>query len=503
LRSCSWPAIASLTFLAAATLVGCSGAAPAEDVDPGTVVATSTGSVRGLAQDGVSSWEGVPYAAPPVGDLRWQAPQPVEPWSGVREARDFGPACVQGTPTALSEALIKVEDTSEDCLTLNVHRPTGSERPLPVMVWIHGGAFSYGSGSQPVYNSPELVKRGIVLVTLNYRLGRLGFLAHPALQEDAGRVANFGLLDQAAALTWVRDNIAGFGGDPANVTVFGESAGGVSVNALMSAPLGAGLFDRAVAQSGLGREPSMTWDRAVEDAAAGLEPVVGGAASAAGLRALDAEQVMSLPVNVLAGQAPILDDVFPRPVAAAFEAGVEADVPYLTGTTDLELPDVVFERLGSDPDQLRADALGDRRAEAVAAYGSDGELDLHLLSDAVFTEPARHLALEHADDAATFRYRFTIAPEPVLAELGGAPHASELPFVFDDTERQGYPVDGADDLALAIADLWVDFATDGEPDGWPEAGTDELMTFGTGGPTVAADPWTARLDVVEAASSPP
>ena len=205
-------------LLAATVLVaGCDDEPPASD---GPVVATAAGSVVGTEAAGIESWRGIPYAAPPVGDLRWRPPQPARRWDGVRDAQSYAAACVQGRPTALSEALIKVGSTDEDCLYLNVHRPAG-KTGLPVMVFIHGGSFVYGAGSQPTYNSPELVRRGVVLVTLNYRLGRLGFLAHPALEGTDGRFANFGLLDQVAALAWGRDNIEAFGGVTDTVTGFG------------------------------------------------------------------------------------------------------------------------------------------------------------------------------------------------------------------------------------------------------------------------------------------
>jgi para-nitrobenzyl esterase len=459
-----------------------------------TRVRTTGGRLAGERQDDVAVFKGIPFAEPPVGDLRWRPPRPTS-WEGRLDAREYGPACLQG-PTNSLTAGIDVGSTDEDCLTLNVHRPTGSDGRLPVMVWIHGGGFALGSGSEPVYNSPELVERGVVLVTLNYRLGRLGFYAHRALQEPGTRVANFALLDQIAALRWVQDNIEAFGGDPDNVTVFGESAGGASVNALMVSPAADGLFDKAISQSGLGREPTLSWDDAVRAADDEVMRLVGQELDAAGLRALDARDVMKVPINILQGEAPVVDDVLPRSVSDAFGAGAEAEVPYLVGTTDLELPDVYYERLGTDPDVLRDELLGECRAEALAAYGDETELDLHLLSDVVFTEPGRHLADEHAARAATYRYRFEIAQESELARFGGAPHAAELPFVFDDTRRQGVPVDDADALADGVADLWVDFASDGEPDGWPLAETGEIMSFTVDGPVVGPEVWAARLDVV-------
>jgi para-nitrobenzyl esterase len=205
--------------------------------------------------------------------------------------------------------------------------------------------------------------------------------------------------------------------------------------------------------------------------------------------------VAKIPMDLLVGQAPILDEVLPETVSSTFVAGEEAEVPLLTGTTDLEISGD-FVSPGPTVSAVRARLLEDP-APALAAYRTQEELDLHVLADIMFTEPARHLARLHADDAPTFRYLFTIAPGPTLESRGGAPHSSELPFVFDDTRRQGHPVEDADALADQVADLWVDFATDGEPDGWPPAETDEIMTFTLDGPVVEPDPWAARLDLVE------
>ncbi len=356
--------------LAVLPLAACDGepASQSSSVHDDLVVATEAGPVEGLrlTDDQVRAWRGIPYAAPPVGNLRWRPPADPEGWADVREAHDYGKPCLQGPSS--SGGLINVEDGSEDCLTLNVSRPDDGREDLPVMVWIHGGSFLHGSGSQPVYNSGTLVERGVVLVTLNYRLGRLGFFAHPALGGD---VANFGLLDQVKALEWVRDNIAGFGGDPDNVTVFGESAGGMSVNALMASPAARGLFARAVTQSGLGREPSESLASARAEGRQLMAGLAGPRADAKALREVPARKVMALPLNLLQGQVPVVDRVLPAPVSEVFEAGDEAPVPYLVGTTDLEAPDIFVQQLGQDPAEARARFTGDDRAAAVAAYGSE------------------------------------------------------------------------------------------------------------------------------------
>ena len=257
------------------------------------------------AAAGVRAWRGIPFAAPPVGDLRWRPPADPEPWDGVRQAQDYGPPCLQGTSSSLGSGLIDIEGGSEDCLTLNVSRPDDDREDLPVMVWIHGGSFLHGSGSQPIYNSPALVDRGVVLVTVNYRLGRLGFFAHPALSDEPGpEVANFGLLDQVKALEWVRDNIEGFGGDPderdglrgVRRRRVGERADGQ--------PGRGGLFAKAITQSGLGREPP----RASTPPGPRGERLVAGLGldepTPTALRDVPATKVMGLPLNLLTGRRP-------------------------------------------------------------------------------------------------------------------------------------------------------------------------------------------------------
>lgn len=217
--------------------------ATAQDQDAGPVAAVSGGEIRGVLQDGEAVFKGVPYAAPPVGDLRWREPREVAAWTGMRDATQFGPACIQG----------RVAKESEDCLSLNIWAPEWpSKSAKPVMVWIHGGGNTEGWTSTPFYSGEALAKRGVVVVSVQYRLGVFGFLAHPELDKEGGHNAsgNYGLLDQIAALKWVKANIAAFGGDPQNVTVFGESAGAEDIGVLLASPLAEGLFARAIAESG-------------------------------------------------------------------------------------------------------------------------------------------------------------------------------------------------------------------------------------------------------------
>lgn len=226
----------------------------------GEIISLEGGLAAGTttADGRVRVFKGIPYAKPPVAELRWRPPQPVEPWSGVRPATSFGPRCIQVPRPTMSLSYFPPEPESEDCLYLNIWAParTGTER-CPVMVWFHGGGYNLGSGSLPIYSGEGFARNGVVLVTLNYRLGRLGFLAHPELTAESGYGAsgNYGLLDQLAALRWVQRNIASFGGDPACVTIFGQSAGALSVSYFMASPLAKGLFHRAIGQSGAGFGP--------------------------------------------------------------------------------------------------------------------------------------------------------------------------------------------------------------------------------------------------------
>lgn len=461
-----------------------------EGDDP-LVVETEHGKVQGVTTDGIRAWRGIPFAAPPVGDLRWAPPQEPDDWDGIRKARSYSAACLQGAPTPGQTGAAVLEGSVEDCLYLNVNAPEEADH-LPVIVSIHGGGFVAGSGTRPIGNSPAVVKRGVVLVSINYRLGRFGFFGHPGLEGDT---ANFGLLDQVAALEWVRDNIAGFGGNPDNVTILGQSAGGMSVNALMISPAAEGLFDKAIVQSGLGREPSISLDEAREQ---GEEFLPG--LDADELRDLDAGTILGPPQDVLGGDLPIVDEVMPQRVADAFAAGDEADVPYLVGTNSAEFPDWIITGFGRSPAAARNVLIGGDRAEFVASYGGEQGLVHHLLSDAIFTEPARFLARSHAGRAPTYRYRFSIASPEELASAGGAIHSAEGVYAFDFGAPEG-------DLADQICDYWVNFATTGDPNHadaprWPSAEDDGLIDFTNNGPVPRKpDPWDARLDLVEAAAA--
>ncbi|MFO0467966.1 MAG: carboxylesterase/lipase family protein, partial [Bacteroidota bacterium] len=224
------------------------------------VVKTNSGLVRGIIENDVAIFKGIPYAAPPVGEFRWRPPQPVKSWSGVRDANQFGPNCAQAGWGAAPGTI--AEGSSEDGLYLNIWLPAGTKpgAKLPVMVWIHGGAFVFGSGSQPEFSGVNFARQGVILITINYRLGRLGFFAFPALSKEYPEEpkGNYAYMDQIAALQWVKRNITAFGGNPKSITIFGESAGGVSVHSLLTIPAAKGLFQKAIIESGGGRDGVLT-----------------------------------------------------------------------------------------------------------------------------------------------------------------------------------------------------------------------------------------------------
>jgi para-nitrobenzyl esterase len=458
----------------------------------------------------------VPFAAPPVGPLRWRAPQPPAAWEGERPAVDYGAICIQ--PPSNGDPGVGPLPMSEDCLTLNVWTPEGRGRePLPVMVWIHGGGYNNGSGTAELYDGTNLARHGVVVVTVNYRLGRLGFFDHPALAEARAPgepAANHGVMDQIAALEWVRDNAAAFGGDPANVTIFGESAGGAAVTQLMVAPSARGLFHRAVVQSGMGRQRSaeLALDRPGRPSAQSLGRAWARSAgltveaTAADLRAVPAERLLN-PMPAFYSDNLIVDGgVLTEDVVEAFAAGRQAPVPMVIGTNSAEFWWIRPSDAGA---YGRADdAMTEAEHDALlAAYGGPDGYDAHVVSDLVFNEPARYLARLHAADGhPTWLYRFDVVPESNPEPSGGATHASERPYVFDNLHTVGRPMGERDDqAAAAMADYWTTFAAKGDPNGegrpaWPEFGAerDRLLEFTNDGPVAKPIPFADRLDLIEA-----
>lgn len=475
------------------------GAAPGDAVVSAPVVTVAQGSVRGTAEDGgIHVFRGIPYAAPPVGPLRWQPPRPAPAWQGTRDATAFGPSCPQGTIGDGARTLNPVRgETSEDCLTLNVWAPApqagAAERRRPVMLWLHGGAHRIGSGSAPFYDGTAFARDGVVLVTVNYRLGLLGYFAHPALTAQAGAdapLANYGTMDQVAALRWVRDNIAAFGGDPDNVTVFGESAGGVGTLMLLTAPEARGLFAKAIVESGGG------WNAMPDLAAAERSGIA--AARAAGLpEGASAEQLRALPVSALldaragVGFGPVMDGRFAREtIASAFAGGRAADVPLLIGFNSDE--GSLMESFHMAPEAMLANLPAPVVTVLRNAYGAqvpdDAALARRLFADGGFSAPARWVARMAAGGAPSYLYRFDYVPVVLRARRQGTQHGAEIPFVFDSWNALPavagllQPEDVAE--TATVHQCWVNFARTGRPScagapEWPAYAPDRdvLMHF--------------------------
>jgi len=472
------------------------------------VVTTSTGPLRGLWHDGVARFAGIPYAAPPVGERRFRPPAPVEPWDDVRPADEFGPICPQNP--SMMDALFggDSERWDEDCLYLNVWTPDpGTDAPLPVMVWIHGGGFEMGSGSSPLYHGTRFAHDGVVLVTINYRLGSFGFLELGHLDSSYASSGNCGLLDQLAALEWVRDNIARFGGDPANVTVFGQSAGSMSISLLMASPRSDGLFHKAITQSGAAnaaRRPGDAqqdtaeffaaggWATAADVAAADPAALLAAHAAMTGARLVDPEAYIeraSTPLGFLAFR-PVADgELVPADPLQAIRDGAAAGVSLLAGTTSQEWR--LFSLMAPSP--ADEDALRERVGllvtdadAALAAYRSENpdgpvaDIDGSLLTDLVFRIPTVRLADAQSAYAPTFQYLWDWKSN-AFGGLVGAAHAIDIPFVFDLLEDQRLHVfvgaDAPRSLGKTTNQAWISFARTGTPaadglDPWPTLGSE-------------------------------
>lgn len=466
---------------------------------PGPKVKTQSGWVQGVRQGEVEAFKGLPFAAPPVGSLRWRPPQPAPPWEGVRPASEFGPMCMQKPDPVNSGS----GPASEDCLTINVFRPPAAGKRLPVLVWIYGGGFWSGAGSGFGAHGEAFARKGLVLVTFNYRVGRLGFFAHPALTRAAGAepVANYGLMDQIAALRWVQRNIGAFGGDPQHVTVFGESAGAMSVDALMASPEAHGLFQQAISQSDPGRYAPETLAQAeVEGARLAVSLGVTGSDVTA-LRAIPAEKLIDTPpFDNIAGQGPVIDGKIVREsVSSAFSAGRQAHIPYVNGSTEMEAPAMMLPKAILPRERLDAAA----RASLIAAYGSDATLKEHFFSDVIFSEPAQDLADLQAKVAPTYRYRFSVLSPSAWKSVTAPFHATDVPYVFDAPQLELWPVTPQDvTLADEINDYWVAFAKTGDPHppghpAWPRYDGRKIINFTNAGPIAEDDPWHARLKALQ------
>jgi para-nitrobenzyl esterase len=498
----------------ALVLLSMTGPARARSIEGApAVVDAPAGRLEGRARGGVEAFVGIPYAAPPIGALRWRAPQPAARWTGVRPAVAFGNDCPQ--QRLAGDATPSDQPMSEDCLALNVWRPVAG-RALPVMVWIHGGGFVMGSSASPVLDGAALARRGVVLVSFNYRLGRFGFFAHPALTAEAGGrpAVNFALLDMIAALRWVKANAAAFGGDPANVTIFGESAGGAAVDFLMASPAAQGLFAKAIVQSGANR---VVYARLTTDRPGQISAETAGVAfaAAAGLRDPDADQLRARPVDVVQGglgmtdmqydrfAAPVVDgDVVLADPVERFAAGAVPAIPFIVGSNGAELSQEVFAPLlmGVIRAQLGQQSLADVKR----VYGDPPAPAL--IDDYLFTEAARGYArLMAAKGAPAYRYVFDYVAEAERSRRTGASHASELAFLFGNVPASATSADRA--MARLMGDYWTNFAKTGDPNGhglprWPQqAPGDPLLVFSDEGAVVKRGRDTERLDAIERAAA--
>lgn len=500
------------TILAALALIPTTAAAQAPLAD------TDAGRVRGAAAAGVDTFRGIPFAAAPVGANRWRAPQPAARWRGVRDATRFGADCMQ--KPFESDAAPLGTAPAEDCLFVNVWRPAGTKpgAKLPIVAWIYGGGFVNGGASPAVYDGSAFARAGIVFVSFNYRLGRFGFFAHPALAAE-GQVANWGLLDQQAALRWVQRNAARFGGDPAAVTLVGESAGGRSVLALLGAPAAKGLFARAVVMSGGGRTLLDTAPDAASRAATAFAEKQGiagtDAAALARLRALPPERVIDGLNLATLGEASATfagaasDGVtVTGTVEEVLRAGRQARVPVMVGATSADIG-----LLPADTKEALFARFGAHAAAARAAYDPNGTAALPLLSaatgsDRQMVEPARFVAQRvAAGGAPAYVYRFSYVAQSMRSEWKGAPHATDIPYFFDTVAAKYGPALTPQDAAMAraINAYVIGFAKTGVPQGaglpaWPAfSGKGPLMDLAAPGtPIVGPDPWQARIDVTEA-----
>lgn len=494
-----WFALASLWLVIA---MAAGPAFAADDTRP--QVRTRAGILRGVSDSasGVVAYKGIPYARPPVGDLRWRPPAPATPWQGVRDAQAFGHACLQPPYPPTSVYFGDMASPSEDCLTLNVWAPRGAKR-LPVMVWIHGGAFLRGGSSEPLYDGVKIAQQGIVVVSINYRLGLLGFFAHPALSaESAQHVSgNYGLLDQIAALRWVRDNVAAFGGDPAQVTIAGESAGGLAVIALLASPPARGLFDKAIVQSAY-----MQSHRALRTETLGLRSAeaegealaaAAGVSSAAALRAADPVKLFMAGVATKWGPELVIDGVvLERQLLETFARGEQAKVPLIAGFNEGEIRSLLHFMPREVPDTQAAYEADVRRrfGSAAAAFlavypGVDPRADVMAsIRDGACDWTAQTLVRRQAEAGQpSYLYYFRHSTPAQQARDLAAFHASELPYIFGQVGASAAlgpnwprpPLSNEEaQLSRAMMSYWISFVRDGVPTAanmpaWPRYTTKE------------------------------
>ena len=457
---------------------------------------------------------GLPYAAPPVGDLRWKAPQPPAAWKGVRDASSFGARCEQWH--IWDDYLFLDSGPSEDCLYLNVYAPAAAKpaSKLPVMVWIHGGGFVAGAGSEPRYTNPRLVSRNVVVITLNYRLGVFGFLASEDLRKEGnGHAGNYGLMDMAAALRWVQANVAAFGGDPGSVTIFGESAGSFSVSALLAAPEARGLFQKAIGESGafFGNvlSTSPVAERAKRDQA-WTDAL--GAKSLAELRAMPADKLIEAARKQPVGFSPDVDGEFlTEPVSASYAAGRQAKVPVIIGWNRDERTGTLSKDMTAEKwKSFAAQHYPDKAQAFLAAFPASSDAEAVRSADAYTT--AQFIALgawqwveaqEATGAAPVYRYRFDLgSPASEVHPVAGyAFHSDELEYVFGTLDTRRGATWRPEDRRLSeqLIGYWTNFARSGDPNGgglphWPRYDGDKALIHLDNPITVGPDASRAQFE---------
>ncbi|CPR21338.1 carboxylesterase family protein [Brenneria goodwinii] len=483
----------------------------------GPEITLDSGRIAGTTIQDVDVFKGIPFASPPVGELRWQPPQPVQHWTDVRPALEYGKDCMQ-EPFPGDAAPLGV-GFSEDCLTVNVWRPANANGPLPVMVWIYGGGFVNGGSSPGVYSGEEFARQGVVFVSFNYRVGRFGFFAHPALADQPLR-GNYGLMDQIAALQWVQKNIAAFQGDAQNVTLFGESAGGFSVGSMLTTDLAKGLFQKAIIQSGSGRQnmvPKQDWQQAEQ---AGLAFAQSNDISGKDEKALEALRqipadkiVNGLNMATMSSSAysgPMIDGkVITGEPQDLYRQGAFQHVPLMIGATDADIGFPAEVTTLDEAVAVFADA--DRQKAKLAYQGmSPQAAALAIASDAFMVEPARFVA--HIWDKAgvpVWQYRFGYVAESMRDQWPAAVHASEIPYVFNTLNARYADKVTVKDQAVArqTHQYWVNFARTGQPGAadlpqWNRYSLqkDNILIIPASGAEQTkeqTDPWKTRLDLVE------
>lgn len=482
-------------------------------------IAVDGGRIEGARQSGLTVYKGIPFAAPPTGELRWREPEPVQRWSGIRRADAFAPACMQTGVSMPGETPPRI---SEDCLYLNIWTPArDAHERLPVMVWIHGGGFTTGAASMPLYAGDRLARQGVIVVTIGYRLGPLGFLAHPELSRESPvhSSGNYGLMDQVAALGWIQRNIAGFGGDASRVTVFGQSAGAMAASLLMASPRSAGLFHRAIAQSGGMFEPTQLAPNyllanAEREGTAYATSL--GAGSLAELRRLPAEALLRGSAATVSH--PVIEPyLLPESPYDAFAAGHQRDVPILIGSNADEarsLIDLSKVKASTFAQDLQR-AWGPLPPPVIAAYPFTSDAEARaaradLERDLRFGWDMWAWARLHAGTAKheVWYYHFTWAPPFPSGSVRagwGASHFAELWYMFDHLGQEPWRWRTADRaLAGAMSTYWTNFAKTGDPNGaglprWPAFATTDGQVLYLGDPiTLGGVPDLSTLQVFDA-----